>query len=531
MCYAARIRPAQRTRLSPQTLRAPRSRRSLRPLPPDPGRGAHVLALSDSRTVGYAVLDSSTPSATPCERFGDALIASALAACALALYALTQQRAYWSDGRLLMTWIENDVWIHYHLGYLPLAHAAQRVLGGLYGGDPERPLLWLSALCSALAVAASYLAARAFGARRASALAAAALLASAPVAWFYATCVEVHAPHLLASALAALALARARRAGRWGASALLPTVCFLLLFVTHLAGVLLLPALALIVLRGSGRWRWAPHSGLAIALGLAVLAAWNWLTRELPAGRVFAAEALASGIERWSWRGLWSEFALPQLALLALGALGFACAPREGAQLSLGAFGLALLLPSALLVPGFGYEERGAYAIALAPFLACAAGLALDWTAARAGEAAAGGLALAALALSAVLATRELADWQQHYRGADWVEALRAETGNRGLVLALEAWEREAVRKHTRLDALALLDEGQVGDAIGINAQAARYFLSSRAARGECVVITRRLYGSEQGAPLIEALRTAGGEARIGRSGEYWVIAPELGAH
>jgi len=66
------------------------------------------------------------------------------------------------------------------------------------------------------------------------ALGAALLLLSAPLVWFYATCVELHTPHLLVAALCAWWYARASRDGTLGQSAWPPVLCLVGLFLTHM---------------------------------------------------------------------------------------------------------------------------------------------------------------------------------------------------------------------------------------------------------------------------------------------------------
>jgi hypothetical protein len=311
----------------------------------------------------------------------DLLAALALGACAFALYALSLQSSYWSDGRLLMTWVQHDEWRHYHVAYLPLAHGFQSLLGDCYGGDPERPLLWLSASSTAVAVGWTHLAARAWGAGSLASALCAGALATAPGVWFYATCVELHAPHLAAAAAVTWWCARALRGGSGGALA--PALMFLTLFATHAGGALWLPALSALALRSGARWRLPRDAWLALALGLLALWGWFVVTRGLPSGRLFASQALVGALLDWRPGALWTEFAEPAALLASVGLIGLcACAPTRW-------FPLLVLVPFLIVVPGFGYAERGAYFSGAWPLLACGVALGIARAGARAGDRAA----------------------------------------------------------------------------------------------------------------------------------------------
>lgn len=471
------------------------------------------------------LVESAAVSAAPntsqrASRGADAAAALALAACAFVLYALSFQHSYWSDGRLLMTWVETGVQRHYHVGYLPLAHAYARLLETACG-DVERALLWLSASCTALAVGWTFLAARALGTGRFAAALAAGALATAPGVWFYATCVELHAPHLLAAAGATWWCARATRGARDGA--LVPALWFLALFATHVGGALWLPALCTLALRSGERWTWPRDGWLALLLGLAFLGAWYAWTRDLPSGRVFAAQALVGAVEAWRPIALWSEWLEPASLLATLGLGGVVlCGPPRWRALA-----LWVLVPYLVIVPGFAYEERGAYFAGTWPVLACGAALALERALAARSLALRGGtlvLAFAAL-FSQARSARDYVDaWEDDYRGHEWVEPLRRELGNRGFVLVLEAWEREAVRKHSRLDSIALRDEGLVARAAGLSVEAVAGMFELAFAAGGGVALTASVVDSPEGADLLGALRSHYGAPRGGVHPAYQVV-------
>jgi hypothetical protein len=479
-------------------------------------------------------------------RRADALVAFALGACALALYAISFQHSYWSDGRLLMTWVEARITHHYHAAYLPLAHLFQYVLGPFYDGDPERPLLWLSASSTALAVGWTFLAARACGAGRSAAALGAGALATAPSVWFYATCVELHGPHLAVAAIVTTWLARAYASGRWGRGAVAPALAFLALYATHVGAALWLPALALVALRGGERWSWPRGAWLALLLGGAALVAWIAFTRELPSSRRFAAEAAVGALLDWKPATLWTEFVLPASLLALIGLPGLLlCAPaRADRRLTWRACAACAVLPYLFVVPGFAYAERGAYFAGVWPLLACGVALALEYATRPFTEPAARAAVFARpfprwgaftllLGATAVVAqarysVRYVADWEHAYRGHEWVEPLRLESGNRGFVLVLESWEREAVRKHTRLDAIALRDEGLVARANGLDARSVAWMLGRALDEGGIAAVSTSVIDSPEGRGLVPQLEPLLGALVAGRDLAYRVCQQPL---
>jgi hypothetical protein len=460
-------------------------------------------------------------------RGADAVAALALGACAFALYALSFQHAYWSDGRLLMAWVDAGIQRHYHVGYLPLAHLFARVLESLSDGDVERPLLWLSAACTALAVAWTYLAARALGVGMLAAGLCAGALATAPGTWFYATCVELHAPHLAVAAAATCWCAHAARREHGGA--LVPALWFLALFATHVGSALWLPALCVLALRRDGRLGWPRDAWIAIAAGLGFLWAWYAWTRELPSGRLFAAQAVVGAVRAWRPAALWTEWLEPACLLATLGVAGLVlCAPRGSSWRALAS---CLVIAYVVVVPGFAYEERGAYFAGVWPVLACGVGLALDRAldvrASRRAVVLRGGtLVLAFVALFAqARAARDYLDaWESDYRGHEWVEPLRREFGNRGFVLVLDAWEREAVRKHSRLDAIALRDEGRIAQAAGLSIDAVAGMFDVAFGAGGTVAVATSVVESPEGAALLPTLAQRYGVLRDGAHAAYRVV-------
>jgi hypothetical protein len=65
-------------------------------------------------------------------------------------------------------------------------------------------------------------------------------------------------------------------------------------------------------------------------------------------------------------------------------------------------------------------------------------------------------VALVLVPLQGALGYREIWVWEHAYRGVEWMEPLAEEAGDDGLVLVLEPWEGDAVKKHSRMDALSL---------------------------------------------------------------------------
>jgi hypothetical protein len=213
-----------------------------------------------------------------------ALVAVAVFAGLCTVFALARQHDYWSDGRFWIEGLEAGRWESPHALYFPLAHLVESTLGRWLHWTAESDLMALSVLCGALAGTLFVLACMRAGLHWVSAVLGTLLLVSAPGAWFYSTCIEVHAPQLAASAGACLWAAHAWRRGRLGGNAIAPLAIAFALSATHLVGLSWTPALLLLTLAVPARrllWRQA-------LVALLVLAVQAWVVW-------YAVDPVASG--------------------------------------------------------------------------------------------------------------------------------------------------------------------------------------------------------------------------------------------
>lgn len=449
-----------------------------------------------------------------------------------ALYTLGYQSAYWSDGRPLLDLVARGSWVYHHLAYLPVAQLFYRALQPVFGMDPERSLALLSALASAAAVWGVWRAARSAGLGTRSALGAALFLATTPSVIFYATTIEVHPLQLLVSALGLNAAVREWRSERERPDALLPAVLAVALVATHTVGVLALPCLALFALRRGGRWQ-RPRR-LAPALILLLLAGLGWWLSlgesEAVSGRAHAA--LLGTLAKWSPSFLLSEWAKWCSVVSVLAAVAGVKLWRSRAQSrDLLLYTSAIVLPFLIVLPGWQVAERGGYLTPLLPLLALGAAFGLRAVGTKQHL-----LALCLCAFQAVMGVREIRAWTAHYRGAEWIEAFKQQAGGKGLLLALDNWEMQSLRLHSRLEASSLrvmrkkreieLDIQLPGVFEGI-----AFAVASTRAQGGLVAMTSSLYDLARERPdiraFIEKLEAREGRLVPSAHAEY-MLFPEL---
>ena len=375
-----------------------------------------------------------------------------------ALFTLARQHAYWSDGRFLIRFVELGTWRYHHVAYLPLAHALAQLTPPFLGADPEPALFLLSALAAASGCALTFLAARRAGATLPAALVAAAALASAPCAWFYATCIEVHALMLAAAGGVtwwALGTARDPNERR---SALPPALALCALAAAHQIGVLWAPALAVLACRTRHGWRRPRHLVPALALVAAFVALWFLVNSASDLGTFVVRRAAREGLAELSALRLVRSFWLAggPLGVVALAlVLHAVLTSRHALRRPLALAGAALL--GAFLWPALtlGSSSGGIFLSLLPP---AAVVLAHGLSQARARVVVA--VALVLLSLQLLLARERVRRWEEDYPGAAWAPALRAELGADGLVLVNDWDDFEAVFRHAGLNTLALIPGG-----------------------------------------------------------------------
>jgi hypothetical protein len=387
----------------------------------------------------------------------DALGAAALFAAVLALYAATAQgRIYGHDGAFLVNAFALGAEGHSNSALYAGAAELARALAP--GDGPTRPLLWLSHAGGALGVAAAYVLARALGAPARGAVFGAALLALAPAQWFYATAIETHALHVAAVGVAALLCVLGPWRRPWLARGL-AAAGVLLLYPTHMTGLLLLPGWLL--LARVGRARRAPPEApaetsagepardlaatgavFAAALALSVMLA-NHLFGAgftLIAGADAPTRFLEQFQQRFTLAGFWSGWALPLFLLLPVGlatlAAGRPGAPggssEAGARAVRAALAVLIAVPAVALL-WLSIPERGAYFLGSAPFLAALCAFAPLPAGARGWWLAAG-----LVALQGIAGRGELAQHDALFPIAERAEAVRAAIGERGVVITLD---------------------------------------------------------------------------------------------
>ncbi|MEO0652699.1 MAG: hypothetical protein AAFZ65_18645, partial [Planctomycetota bacterium] len=117
-----------------------------------------------------------------------------------ALYGLTATARFAYDGPQLASYFASDPHaMHWHVLYLPLARALEGLVGS---DDPFVGLRLLGVLSGGVGVGMSFLLARLLGLTRGFGLGAALLTGTARNVWFFASVIEVHAPHLAVVAAA-----------------------------------------------------------------------------------------------------------------------------------------------------------------------------------------------------------------------------------------------------------------------------------------------------------------------------------------
>lgn len=420
----------------------------------------------------------------------DLLVSACLLVGFSALYFVQRQDARWSDGRALVALVESGRWAYHHFLYLPAARVFAAVLAPV-GVGSEPALQLFSAVAAALAVALFHLAARASGFGPTTSLLGALLLASAPVVWFFGTCVEVHAFQLAFAAGAVLWAARVREVER--PSAVPPALLLGGLFGAHMTGALWAPALLLVLVRGRSGWRRPRHVLVALGVGAGTAAGWLAATGGTGTGSGHVLLGLRELLQGWRVDLLWREVLAPgglvyPLALLGLLA-GRARLRSAGAPL-LAAIALLFLslLPFAFTLH---IAERGAYFISLVPVAVVAACLGLDalgrWRVL---------VGLLVVAGQVAWSVREVHEWEHHYPGWEWAGPLFDETGEKGLVLAYDRAEWEAVSCHSEMTAISLKAR-RTKENFGTMQKAAFRAVERALAAGEPVAITRSLFESD----------------------------------
>jgi hypothetical protein len=339
--------------------------------------------------------------------------AALLFAAALVGFHLLQQGRLTGDGAMLVDRHVSGAGRDYpHALYLPAAEALRALVRPR---DPMGAPLLLSLLGGALAVASTFLVARAFGSRRGPALFAAALLAVSPVTLFFSTTVEVHAFHAglvgLAAVLTLLAPWRVALAG-----VLVVLLAWPGCFLSHRGGAFLGLGWLLLMRIGRDRvtaplrWRttWLVHGPLLLAwmllaLSLANLRLAGEFTPVTADQRSFVTSFLRPPgapdmlVDGWL---------IPLALLLPLAALGLALRDRS---LDPARDRVRRLAPLALVLPGLAYHfwwgvsERGGYFLAGSIFLAAVAARVLPRR-----RVAAVAIALVALLGQGLLGLREL---------------------------------------------------------------------------------------------------------------------------
>ena len=298
------------------------------------------------------------------------------AAAAVLFFALRPRDRFWGDAHVFVRWLEEDVWLYYHLAYMPLAHLFEWLARPFAGALPstELGLAALSAVAGGTALAFTFRAGRELGLSRLRATAAAAVVGLTPNVWFFATALELHALHLAAYAYVAFDLCRHHRRGE-RPSALRAAALGVLLLATHVIGVLALPALCLLALRRDGA-RLDPGGLLGAAALLGgyglVLATAIALNPRHDGGDF--AHLTVGLVEGWFPSVLWEE----GLAMLwALALVGLVLLPAVAVVRRVRAHSLALpvavlVLTFVVVLPTARITERGGYWVGLAPPLALA---------------------------------------------------------------------------------------------------------------------------------------------------------------
>jgi hypothetical protein len=376
-------------------------------------------------------------------------------------------------------------------------------------------------LCGAGSGALLFAAARCAGAGRLAAASATALYATAPVAWFFAGAIEIHAVQMLASAAVCLWAARGARAGEFGRDPAAVTLALLAVVAGHLTGVTWAPAAAFVLWRaargaGVGRWITAILTTFAFAL------LWLQVDSSGERGAYHLELGLRALLRLPSLALGWRELLAPAGVVwgLVLAAALFAWRTRRldfrrlEVQATLLLF--AATIPLAFLID---IAERGAYFVALLP-VACL------WLALAAE-------ALPRAALVAVLCvTLPLQTWLGHRSLQSfesvalppklaWLETLQQEGGTRLLLLSTDTTLAAPVQNHTPLTCVIVVP----GMGIDLTLSDVRARLVDRAeqksAEGYRIAFTNELLATEPGPTFLAELAAALGEPTPGRDPHY----------
>ncbi|MCI0585440.1 MAG: hypothetical protein L0323_01205 [Planctomycetes bacterium] len=446
----------------------------------------------------------------------DRALALLLAAGASALCAALFQRRWYMDGPFFLERVEAGEWRYVHLLTLPflqVLHALARALGA---PDAEAALRLGSILPGGAAVGLLFLAARRMGDSSARSLAFAASVGLSPAALFFATVAENQALHF-ASACLSLLSAVAYGLSPSPTRALALGFAWILAIASHTTGVLLGPGLVALALGLAARGGLRPTRAhvLAFALPCAASAllllglAWKWGGSPLrletvlgPGGFTMRERLLHELSPDRIGRYLAEEAVFPAFLLAPIGLFGLGRAWRVDRRLGLVV--LAFLLPYLLVMPFWGYPDRGAHFLqvlpaVLLPFLAgrpeedpespgmraALLGLLLGiagigaataravplWIVPALAAAAAGGwasprflprgraLLLALAAVPLAQGARSLALLRERNRDdpeARWIEGVRGATRDEGLILTAGYGEPILLRRASNLDVVEM---------------------------------------------------------------------------
>lgn len=374
-----------------------------------------------------------------CLKPRDWLAAGAILSVTLVLYAATRQdRVYGHDGAFLINAFVSGLEGHSNSAlYATVGEWMRDLVPQRW--DLARPLYWLSHLGGSIGVAAVFLLARALGATRRGALLGASLLALAPAHWFYATTIETHPLHVAAVGIAALVCVL----GPWTRPLLargLSAAAFVLLYPTHMTGLLLAPGWPLLARAGRARRATPlPFARDVALLSLALVASLvfsialaNHLFGAgfvLLAGDAAPTRFLEQFTERFRLEALWSGWALALFLLLPTGAWALAAGePRGEARRAL----LTLILVPTLVLLWLSIPERGAYFLGSAVFLAVLAAFAPLPSGAR-GWALGGLLVL----LQGIAGRGELVQYGHMFPLDERVEVIHRNLGDEGVLITL----------------------------------------------------------------------------------------------
>lgn len=438
----------------------------------------------------------------------------------LVLYHGTRQAHYWGDAKFILQWVENGRFDYYHVAYLPLAQLVHGVLGR-FGFAVEDSLRWLSVLCGAGSGALLYAAARAAGAGRSAAGGATLLYATAPVAWFFAGAIEIHAVQMLASAAVCLWAARGVRAGEFGRDPAAVVLAAIAVVAGHLTGVTFGPATVFVLwrgARGAGVGRWITAGVAALAFVLVFLQ----VDRSGERGAYHLELGLRALLRLPSLALGWRELLAPAgvvWALVLVGAL-FAWRTRRldlrrlDVQATLLLF--ASTMPLAFLID---IAERGAYFVALLPVACLWLALAGD----ALPRAVLAGVLCVTVPAQAWLGHASLRSFESATLPAElaWLETLQEEAGTRLLLLSTDAAIAAPIQHFTPLTCVIVVP----GMGIDLTLPDVRARLVERAgqksAEGYRIAFTSELLAAEPGTTFVAELATLLGAPTPGRDPHY----------